>query len=156
MKPWPRSLFLLSIIVFAAAALSCGQDHFASPEKTLAFYVENKAVGSTAQLSACLNCFTKSDQEWYSKHFRVICDKLYKFDCPAGDVEAETTVWTDKFETAGPSVPTADSVQVDDKAGTATITVGGREYSMVKEGSDWKFDGFFGADAALQDSLHLD
>lgn len=155
MKLWLRCLRLFSAVVLIGIALSCGQDHFASPEKTLAFYFQNKAVGSTTALSACLSCFTKSDQEWFHANFRTICDKLYKFDCPAGDVEAETTIWTDKFETAGPSKGTPDSVDVDDKAGTATITVGGRSFDMVKEGSDWKFDGFFGADAALQDSMHL-
>jgi hypothetical protein len=155
MNPWLRILCSLSVIALVIGAVSCGQDHFATPEKTLSFYVENKAVGSNTAMIACLNCFTQSDQDWFKKNFRMICDKLYHVDCPPGDIQAETTIWTDKFEPAGPSSPTADAVQMDDKAGTATITVGGREYSMVKEGSDWKFDGFFGADANLQDSLHL-
>ena len=155
MRFWIRSLRFLSAVAFVIVALSCGQEHFASPEKTLAFYVENKTVGSNTAMMATLTCFTKSDQDWFQKNFRIICDKLYHVDCPPGDIQAQTTIWTDKFESAGPSQPTADSVQVDDKAGTATITVGGKQFDMVKEGSDWKFDGFFGADANLQDSLHL-
>lgn len=135
--------------------LSCGQEHFSTPEKTLAFYMEQKQAGSAAQVNAMLTCFTKSDREWWDKNFRVICDRLYGVDCPSGDVQAQATIWTDKFEPVGPSSATADSIKIDEKAKTAVITVNRNEYDMVKEGFDWKFDGMFGADATLQDQFNL-
>lgn len=151
-----RLFVALLLCSFLCIAASCGQEHFKTPEKTLAFYFENKPAGSAAQMNAVLTCFTKSDQDWFQKHYRTICDKLYGLDCPAGEVQAQSTIWTDKIEPVGPSSGTADSIKVDDKAGTAVVTVGGNEYDMVKEGADWKFDGMFGADAALQEKYHLD
>jgi hypothetical protein len=146
------------IVLFFAAVVTmagCGQEYFSTPEKTLSFYNDHRAAGSAADVDAMIRCFTKADQEWWNKNYRTICDKLYGIDCPVGEVQAQATVWTDRIEPYGPKVTTADSVETDDKAGKAVVKIGDDEYEMVKEGYDWKFNGFFGADAELQEELKL-
>ncbi len=149
----------LALLIAAAALLvpaGCGEPYFKTPETTLTFYSQNLRMGNVAEVAALIRCFTKADQEWWNSHYQTICDRLYGTDCPASEVQAQSTVWNDRFKSNGPSKETADSVNVDKAAGTAVVTVDGQDYNMKLEGHEWKFDGFFGVDAQLQEELKLD
>jgi hypothetical protein len=48
------------------------------------------------------------------------------------------------LEPAGPSSTKVESSEIDEDKGEATLVVDGKEVYFVKEGGDWKLDGFFG------------
>lgn len=151
-----RTVLLCGVALLTALVLSgCGEPYFKTPESTLAFYNQNLRAGNVAEVSAVIRCFTKADQDWWNTNYQTICDRLYGTDCPASTVQAQSTVWNDRFKPMGPQKSTPDSVKVDKGAGTAVITVDGTEYNMKMENHEWKFDGFFGADAQLQEQLKL-
>jgi hypothetical protein len=151
-----RRVLVFLIAVASLVVFSCGQGYFKTPEKTLEFYMQNAKAGNIAEVDAVIRCFTKADQDWWNSHYQTICDRLYGTDCPASTVQAQSTVWNDRFKSHGPSTSTADSVNINKDDGTAVVTVGGQDFNMKLENHEWKFDGFFGADAQLQEELKLD
>jgi hypothetical protein len=141
---------LMSVFVLSAFFLSCGEEYYATPEKTLANYVKNRMMGSRAENEACLNSFTEADQQWWSSHYVKLCYALYGQDCPGESVSTEATVWTDKFEPAGPNKTEVESSEIDEKAGTAWLTVDGQDIEFVKERGNWKMKGMFGVPEEME------
>ena len=125
---------------------SCGEEYYATPQKTLQRYVDNRDMSSAVRIEAALNCFTNKDREWWNRHYEAICEARYgKFSTACGSAsETQSTIWADLFEPAGPSTTDIESADVNDKAGEATLVVNGRRYHLKKEKFNWKFDGLFG------------
>jgi hypothetical protein len=146
------------MIVLVGALVSifpgCGEEYYATPEKTLNMYVNNRGMGSRQQYEACLHSFSKADQEWFEQHYKSICRSAYGRDCPSDYFAEQTTVWVDFFEPAGPNKTTIDSSNIDENAGTATLVVDGQEIDFVKEGGNWKIDGMFGMQEELEQKYH--
>lgn len=137
------------VLIVLAGFLGCGEEYYATPEKTLQKYVENRMMGNRQELEACLNSFTQEDRDWYEKYYMNICSAAYGRDCPGEGVSTETTVWTDMFEPAGPKAAEVDSSQIDDQNGTAVLVVKGQEIHFVKKRGNWKITGLFGVPEAL-------
>lgn len=141
------------LVVFAILGLlACGEEYYSAPEKTLARYIENKTVGSALEVSATLNCFSKKDQEWWSSHYMVLCEAKFGAGSRACEskVEAQSTVWTDSFEHAGPESKNVEKSDINENDGTAVLVVDGKEVYFVKERGNWKLDGFFGVAEAME------
>lgn len=139
-----RGLFLLILLL---GFYGCGEEYYATPEKTLQMYVENRMMGNRQELEACLNSFTSEDREWFEKQYMNICVAAYGRDCPGEGLSTETTVWTDMFEPAGPKSTQVDSSQID--SDTAVLVVGGKEIHFIKKRGNWKMQGLFGVPEKL-------
>lgn len=137
-----------SLVFATLLILSCGEEYYSTPQKTLAHYVENRMMGSSAEEQACLNAFKKADKEWYESHYEALCWAAYGRDCPGPGVTSEATVWVDMFEPAGPKTTDVDSADVKEK--TATLVVQGKEIHFIKERGNWKIDGLFGIDTVKE------
>lgn len=135
---------LIPFLILTVFFLSCGEEYYATPEKTLQNYVKNRMMASRAENESCLNSFTEEDQEWWRTHYVKLCYALYGQDCPGESISTEATVWTDKFEPAGPNKAEVESSEIDEKAGTAWLTVDGQDIEFVKERGNWKMKGMFG------------
>lgn len=144
-----RMLFGFCLLCVTIVVAGCGESYYATPEKTLQVYVENRMMGSRQELEACLNSLTKEDREWFESHYMDICVAAYERDCPGEGISTETTVWTDFFEPAGPNAVQIDSSEVDDTNGTATLVVNGKEIHFVKVKGNWKIEGLFGVPSQL-------
>jgi len=145
MKKW---LFVVLMLA------GCGEEYYSTPGKTLARFVENKRMGSVMELNATLSCFTEEDQQWWSSHYMALCiAKFGTFSRACEDkVSAQTTVWGDSFEYAGPESATVSSSNIEEDKGTATLVVGGNEVYFKKEKGNWKIDGFFGMRTKMEEA----
>ena len=145
MKKW---LFLVLLI------FGCGEEYYSTPEKTLGRFIQNKTMGSMVEVNATLSCFTKEDQEWWSAHYQDLCEaKFGKFSRACEDrLAAQTTVWADSFEHAGPESTNVTSSNIDEDKGTAILVVDGNNVHFAKENGNWKIDGFFGMRTKMEET----
>jgi hypothetical protein len=143
---------ILVLLFIFLGLFSCGEEYYATPQKTLQRYVDNRDMSSAVRVEAALNCFTSKDREWWSRHYEAICEARYgKFHTACGSsFQTESTIWADLFEPAGPSTTDIESADVDDKAGTAVLVVNGKRYNFTKEKFNWKFDGLFGMEEEIR------
>lgn len=142
------------ILIFWVFILSgCGNPDYATPEKTLERYIRYKGMTSMAEADNTIKCFTKADQQWWSEHFMITCYAIFgKFSAACeNNISAQTSVWGNSFEDAGPSSTNVESSNIDEHEGTATLVVNGKDVYFVKEHGDWKFDGFFGVVEQLEE-----
>ena len=138
----------VAILLFS---MGCGEDYFATPEKTLQNYVKNRMMGSRQENEAVLNSFTKADKDWWNANYMKMCSAFYGLDCPGEGISTESTIWTDKFEPAGPNSATVENSEIDDQKGTAWLTVQGQDIEFVKERGNWKMVGFFGVPEEIKE-----
>jgi hypothetical protein len=136
-----------AILLFS---MGCGEEYFATPEKTLENYVKNRMMGSRQEREAALNSFTQADQDWWDANYMKMCTAFYGLDCPGEGISTEATIWTDKFEPSGPNVTTVESSEIDEEKGTAWLTVQGQDIEFIKEKGNWKMVGFFGVTDELK------
>ena len=139
-------------VIAILSCLACGEEYYSTPEKTLERYLQNKTVGSAIEVTATLNCFSKRDQQWWSSHYMALCEAKFgaaSRACESG-IEAQSTVWTDSFEHAGPESLNVEKSDINEEEGTAVLVVDGVEVYFVKERGNWKLDGFFGVDEAME------
>ncbi len=132
---------VVAILLFS---MGCGEDYFSTPQKTLENYVKNRMMGSREEYEATLNSFRKADRAWWDANYMKMCTAFYGLDCPGEGLSTETTIWTDKFEPAGPNSTTVDSSEIDEAKGSALLTIQGQEIEFIKENGNWKMVGFFG------------
>ena len=136
-------------LLFAA----CGEEHFSTPEKTLQRYVANKSMRTHGEIQKCLNCFRKADKKWWEDKYVQICQaKFGTFHslCQATKV-GESNIWSAVMEPEGPTTAEVDSTEINEQDGTAVLEADGMEVYFVKEGGNWKIDGFFGVDEELKE-----
>jgi hypothetical protein len=148
-----RLLFWLGSIFLISVWAGCGQEYFSTPEKTLQRYVENKSMRTPAEVEKALNCFKKSDKQWWDHHYVEICQaKFGTFHslCEATKI-GESNIWSGVIEPEGPSTAEVESSAIDEEKGVATLVVAGQDIYFIKEGSNWKIDGFFGVDDELKE-----
>jgi hypothetical protein len=145
-----QKIQLISILAAMAFLFACGEEYYSTPQKTLEHYVKNRMMGSRQENEACLHSFTQADQDWWRSHYVKLCYALYGQDCPGESISTEATVWTDKFEPAGPGKPEVQSTEIDEKAGTAWLTVDGQDIEFVKEKGNWKMKGMFGVPEEME------
>lgn len=145
-----RIRFLVGIAVILVFSMGCGEEYFSTPEKTLQHYVKNRMMGNRQEYEAVLNSFTKADREWWDDHYLKLCTAMYGKDCPGQGLPSETTIWTDKFEPAGPQTDEVESSEIDEDKGTAWLTVDGQDIEFKKERGNWKMVGMFGMPEELE------
>jgi hypothetical protein len=139
-----RSKLFFGAAIFVLFALGCGEEYFSTPEKTLKHYIKNRMMGSRQEYEAVLNSFTRDDRSWWDDHYMKLCTAMYAKDCPGEGLSTETTIWTDKFEPAGPQIDEIESSEIDEDKGTAVLTVQGQDIEFKKERGNWKMVGMFG------------
>ena len=144
-----RAIHDYCIVALLLVLGGCGEEYYATPEKTLNRYVENRMMGTRQEYEATLNSFTKEDREWFEAHYMDICVAAYERDCPGVGIGTETAVWTDFFEPAGPRSTAVESSEIDEANDTAVLTVAGKKFEFVKKNGNWKINGFFGVPEQL-------
>jgi hypothetical protein len=145
-----RTSLIFGATVFLLISVGCGEEYFSTPEKTLQHYVRNRMMGSRQEYEAVLNSFTHDDRTWWDDHYLKLCTALYEKDCPGQGLPTETSIWTDKFEPAGPSTDEVEKSEIDEDKGTALLTVQGQEIEFKKERGNWKMVGMFGMQEELE------
>ncbi|MCI0612068.1 hypothetical protein L0244_03675 [bacterium] len=145
-----RTGLIICAAVLVLISVGCGEEYFSTPEKTLQHYVKNRMMGSRQEYEAVLNSFTRDDRSWWDDHYMKLCTAMYGKDCPGEGLSTETTIWTDKFEPAGPQSDEIEKSEIDDDQGTATLTVQGQDIEFVKERGNWKIVGLFGMKEELE------
>lgn len=143
-----RILTIIVAIVGTFLVSGCGEEYYATPEKTLEKYVTNRYMASRQEYEAAMNSFRKIDRQWWDDNYLNICIALYQQDCPGPGISTESTVWGDRFEPAGPS--TTEVEKSDIGKDTATLIVQGKKIEFVKERGNWKIKGFFGVPEQLK------
>jgi hypothetical protein len=143
-----KGIFILFVLIL----FGCGQPEFATPEKTLEHYIKYKGMDRMSESAATISCFSKADQKWWNDHFMTACVAMFGTFSSAcqNKMSAQMSVWGTAFEGAGPSSTNVESSNIDEKEGTATLVVNGKEVYFVKEYGDWKLDGFFGVVEELE------
>lgn len=143
--------FLLAIGLLCLFACE-GEVYYKTPESTLTRYMSARRMGSALDMESALNCFRKEDKEWWSNKILRACELKYgKFNslCAEG-VANKSALWNDLFEPNGPQSENVTSSDVDEKAGTATLVIDGKEFYFVREHKNWKFDSLFGVREQLE------
>ena len=142
---------LLSVALLCLFACE-GDVYYKTPESTLSRYVAVRRMGTAADMEATLNCFRREDKEWWSNKIMRVCElKNGKFNSLCGGgVANKSAMWNDLFEPLGPQSETVSSSNVDEKAGTATLVIDGKEFYFVREHKNWKFDSLFGVREQLE------
>jgi hypothetical protein len=143
--------------IVLAIALLClfaceGEVYYKTPEATLTRYMTVRRMGSAADMEAALNCFRRDDKEWWSNKILRACEVKYgKFNSLCGPgVANKSALWNDLFEPNGPQSENISSSNIDEKEGTATLVIDGKEFYFVKEHNNWKFDSLFGVRDELE------
>jgi hypothetical protein len=145
-----RTGLIIGAAVLVLISVGCGEEYFSTPEKTLQHYVKNRMMGNRQEYEAVLNSFTRDDRSWWDDHYMKLCNAMYGKDCPGEGLSTETTIWTDKFEPAGPQSDEIEKSEIDENKGTATLTVQGQDIEFVKERGNWKIVGMFGMREELE------
>jgi hypothetical protein len=143
----------LCVTIVLLLILGCsGEEYYRTPELTLERYIGNRRMGSSMAIEATLNCFRRSDKEWWENKFLRICELKYgKFNTMCGESATNmSAIWNDLFEPMGPKSTNVTSSDIDEKEGLATLVVDGAEVYFIKEHNNWKLDGFFGVREQLE------
>ena len=144
-----RLLFAIGLLFL----LGCeGEVYYKTPEATLTRYMENRRMGSAAEIEATMNCFRREDKKWWLDKSMRVCELKYgKFNNMCGEGPAnKAAIWNDLFEPYGPQSENVTSSNVDDKKKEATLVIDGKEVYFVKEHNNWKFDSLFGIREQLE------
>ncbi len=143
---------ILWILWLGFTMAGCGQEFYSTPQKTLERYVEYSHMGNVAEIENCLDCFTKETREWWSRHYLDACHaKFGTFSSLCGENKVdEANIWGGLIEESGPTTAVVDSANINEADGSAVLTVQGKDIYFIREGKNWKIDGFFGADEALE------
>ena len=145
-----RLLFAIGLLCL----LGCeGEVYYKTPETTLARYMETRRMGSALDMEAALNCFRREDKEWWENKILRVCELKYgKFNSLCGGgVANKSALWNDMFEPNGPQSENATSSDIDEKEGSATLVIDGKEFYLVKDHNNWKFDSLFGVREQLEE-----
>lgn len=145
-----KNLFRIAKVLALLFLLSgCGEEYYATPEKTLGRYVNARTMGRREDYEACLNSFRAEDRKWWDENWSKICVSTLGRDCPGDGIAAEAAVWENTFAPAGPEVTDVESSKID--GDQAVLVVQGQEIDFVKERGNWKMKGFWGVPEELQE-----
>ncbi len=148
-----KGKWILGILCLGLMMPGCGQEFYSTPQKTLERYVLYRHMGTVAQIENCLDCFTKETREWWSQHYLDACHAKYgAFSSLCGETKIDqANIWGGLIEEWGPKSSEVESSEIDENDGTAVLRVQGKDIYFIREGKNWKIDGFFGADEALEE-----
>jgi hypothetical protein len=133
--------------------LGCeGEVYYKTPQTTLQRYLEFRHMGSAMEIEAALNCFRRDDKQWWENKNMRVCELKYgKFNSMCGEGLAnKAAVWNDLFEPYGPQSENITSSDIDEKEGSATLVIDGKEFYFVRDHKNWKFDSLFGIREELE------
>jgi hypothetical protein len=142
---------IVCVLWLGLTMAGCGQEFYSTPQKTLERYVEYRHMGNLAEITNCLECFTKVTREWWARHYMDACHaKFGTFSSLCGESKVDqANIWGGLIEESGPTTAEVESSNINEADGSAVLRVQGKDIYFIREGKNWKIDGFFGADDAL-------
>jgi hypothetical protein len=143
----------LFVILISVLFISCGQEIYSTPQKTLQRYVQYREMGSIADTENCLETFTDATRKWWADNRLPACyQKFGQFSnlCGEGKVDVSNQ-WGAFVDPVGPKTTEVESADINEKAGTAVLTVQGQQIHFLKEKGNWKINGLFGAEEEMRE-----
>lgn len=134
---------------------ACGNEIYSTPQKTLARYVQYKQMGSIAETENCLETFTEATRKWWANNRLEACYAKFGMSnalCGENKVDISNQ-WGAFVEPFGPQTAEVESANINEKAGTADLVVGGQTIHFIKEKWNWKIDGLFGQEEVMKELI---
>ena len=143
----------LFVILIGLLFIACGQEIYSTPQKTLQRYVLYRQMGSIAETENCLETFTDATRKWWADNRLPACyQKFGQFSNLCGEAKVDiSNQWGAFVEPLGPKTAEVESSEINEKTGTAVLTVQGQKIPFLKEKGNWKIDGLFGAENEMRD-----
>ncbi|MFN7972120.1 MAG: hypothetical protein U0166_07170 [Acidobacteriota bacterium] len=152
----------LSLIVPFVLLAGCGADpNYATPEKTVATYIENgprlRNAVDIAAWNFAWNGLSKTSQQWFEANWETICDRpSYREACGAQNVpdKQKMVAFGAAVADRGPSRgDEIDKVNIDGNTAEVKLKSWPGTIFLVKEGKNWKIDRLFGAEKVASNQL---